>query len=98
MHTGMPRPMPHWKELWQESRQEWALEGDASYKSGGQGQSSGHRGSARQSLAWDSACSVTVLREPPLPPPWLSEPQAALSSAPHRAQVILPFPRPASLI
>ena len=41
---------------------------------------------------------VTILREPLLPAPWLSETQAALSSAPHRAQGDLPFPRPASII
>ena len=47
---------PYWKELWQESHQEWALKTTC----GGQGQSKGHRGSAHQSLAWDSELHLCV--------------------------------------
>lgn len=83
----MPRLMPHWKELWQESRQEWALKETLAEEKWGSGpEQRAQRLSPPKPSLGQCLSGVTVLREPPLPPPWLSEPQAALSSAPHRAQ------------
>ena len=83
----MPRLMPRRKELRRESGQEWALKETLAEEKWGSGpEQRTQRLSPPKPRLGQCRSGVTILREPPLPPPWLSEPQAALSSAPRRAQ------------
>lgn len=82
--NGPPHPSPEGAPArCQDSNQERALRKVPVEEKPGSGPEQGHRGLACQRLAQNGACpGFTVLRKVPL---WLSEPQAALSSAAGRA-------------